>query len=197
MKLVVGLGNPGPRYASTRHNAGFRIADRFAASQRIALASRRFGGRFGHGQVAAPGSAPLEVGVLEPGTFMNLSGDPVALAVRELAVEEVSRDLLVLLDDADLPFGRLRLRSGGGSGGHRGLAHVLDRLGRRDVPRLRFGVGRPPPGVETADYALEPFSAEEELALPARVAEAAEAVLAALTCGLEVAMNRYNRDPDA
>ena len=152
MKLVVGLGNPGSRYAGTRHNAGFRVAECFAARHAIALDSRSFGARFGRGRIPTPAGGSLDVGVLEPQEFMNRSGDAVALALSMLPVEDPSRDLLVTLDDIDLPFGRLRLRAGGGAAGHKGLEHLIERLGRSDLPRLRFGIGRPlhrstsPPG---------------------------------------------------
>ncbi len=193
MKLVVGLGNPGPRYARTRHNAGFRVAECFAARHAIELSSERFGGCFGRGRIAAPGSAALDVGVLEPQAFMNLSGDAVALALSKLPVEDPARDVMVILDDVDLPFGRLRLRHGGGAAGHKGLAHIIERLGRDDLPRLRFGVGRPVTPIDTAAWVLERFAPQEEQALPALVGTAADALDAWLFDGLDAAMNRFNR----
>jgi PTH1 family peptidyl-tRNA hydrolase len=196
LKLVVGLGNPGPRYARTRHNVGFRVAERFAADHAIALDREAFGGRFGAGAIAGDGPA-LEVFVLTPLTFMNHSGDAVAEAVATLPVSDPSRDLLIVLDDVDLPFGRLRLRPAGGAGGHRGLADVISRIARQDVPRLRFGVGRSISGHDTSDHVLEGFSGDEESALTSLVARAAEAVALALTDGVEAAMNRYNPDPAA
>lgn len=202
MKLVVGLGNPGPRYAGTRHNAGFLVAERFAADCGIALAEHRFEGRFGAGVVRAGAArdagcevAPIQVGVLEPETYMNCSGDAVGAAVGGLAIEDASRDLLVVLDDMDLPFGRLRLRPGGGAGGHRGLSHILERLERQDVPRLRFGVGRPREDAGAVEHVLERFSPEEERRLPGHIERAARAVAATLIEGVTAAMNTYNRDP--
>ena len=193
MKLIVGLGNPGSRYARTRHNAGFRVAECFAARHAIELASERFGGCFGRGRVAAPAGGTLDVGVLEPQGFMNRSGDAVALALSKLPIEDPARDLIVILDDVDLGFGQLRLRHGGGAAGHKGLAHVIERLGRNDVPRLRFGVGRPATPIDTAAWVLERFSQEEEQTLPALVAAAADALDVWLCEGLEAAMNRFNR----
>jgi PTH1 family peptidyl-tRNA hydrolase len=193
VKLVVGLGNPGPRYARTRHNAGFRIAECFAARHAIPLDSERFGARFGRGRIAIRAGEPVDVGVLEPQGFMNLSGDAVALALAKLPVEEPSRDLIALVDDVDLPFGRLRLRAGGGSAGHKGLAHLIERLGRNDLPRLRFGIGRPSTPIEVTDWVLTKFSPEEEQALLPLVATAADAIDAWLGDGLETAMNRFNR----
>ena len=117
MKLVVGLGNPGPRYAATRHNIGFRIVECFAARHGIAVCEERFAGRFGRGAGPLCGATPLDVAVLEPLTFMNLAGEAVADAVEGLPVDDVSADLLVVLDDVDLPFGRLRIRPRGGAAG--------------------------------------------------------------------------------
>jgi PTH1 family peptidyl-tRNA hydrolase len=194
VKLVVGLGNPGPRYARTRHNVGFRIAERFAARHAIALDSDRFGARFGRGRIAAPaGGDALDVGVLLPQEFMNCSGDAVALALSKLPLEDPARDLMVAFDDVDLPFGRLRLRAGGGAGGHKGLTDVIAKLGRDDLPRLRFGVGRPSTPIDVTDWVLQRFSPEEEQALPRLVDEAADALDASLFEGLTAAMNRYNR----
>ena len=195
MKLVVGLGNPGPRYADTRHNVGFRVVERIAARRGVSLDERRFQGRFGRGWLPAPDGASLELGLLLPQTFMNLSGAAVAEALAGLPVADVARDLLVVFDDVDLPFGRLRLRPSGGAGGQRGLVHVIASLGGQDFPRLRFGVGRPEGGGDTADWVLSPFSAEERRDLVGRVEAAAEAVESALLEGVTVAMNRFNRDP--
>ncbi len=195
MKLLVGLGNPGPRYASTRHNVGFRIVENFGARHGIALLSAKFRGRFGRGRALG-----LDVRILRPETYMNLSGQSVAEALRFLPLADPSCDLLIALDDVDLPFGRLRLRRGGGSGGHKGLDDVIGRLGTQDLPRLRFGVGRPAPpgaGLDTTDYVLEPFSKQEEAALPAHLDAAGDAIDVFLSDGIDAAMNRYNRAPEA
>lgn len=147
--------------------------------------------------MAAPEGEPLDVAVLLPETWMNLSGDAVVAAVAHLPVEDPARDLLLLFDDVDLAFGRLRVRPKGGSAGHRGVAHVIERLGHSDFPRLRFGVGRPSPGLETADYVLTRFSPDEERHLPEALARAASAVEVVLLEGIGVAMNRFNADPAA
>ncbi len=190
MKLIVGLGNPGRRYAGTRHNVGFRIVERFGQRHRIALSSRKFGGRVGRGSVGG-----IEVGILEPETFMNLSGESVAEALRYLPVGDWRSDLIVVSDDVDLPFGRLRLRPGGGAGGHKGLRDIIEHLGGDGFARLRFGVGRPGGPVDTAGYVLSGFSEAEEKVLAARLDEAADALEAILFEGLPQAMNRFNRDP--
>jgi PTH1 family peptidyl-tRNA hydrolase len=188
VKLVVGLGNPGPEYADTRHNAGFRVVERVGERHGIALARERsLLGRTGTGEVRGMATA-----LLEPLTYMNLSGRAVVAAVAEFAVEDVARDLLVVYDDLDLPFGRLRIREAGGAGGHRGLGDIQDRLRRNDFPRLRFGIGRPPPGGDPVGYVLAPFDAEQAARLDACLDLAADAVEAVLVEGVSRAMNRFN-----
>jgi peptidyl-tRNA hydrolase, PTH1 family len=196
VKLVVGLGNPGPRYADTRHNVGVRVIERFARDHELPLDARRFAARFGSGAVALGGER-LAVALLAPETFMNHSGEAVAQAVAGLEIADVASDLLVVFDDVDLPFGRLRLRPEGGAGGHRGVADIIEKLARRDFARLRFGVGRPAPEQDTREHVLEGFSAAEQELLPARVERAARAIAAALHHGVYAAMNEFNRDPDA
>jgi PTH1 family peptidyl-tRNA hydrolase len=192
VKLIVGLGNPGRRYAATRHNVGFRIVERFAETNGLSLTSNRFGGRFGRGRVSG-----VDVAILEPETYMNLSGGAVEEALNYLPVEDVSSDLLVVSDDTDLPFGQLRIRPGGGAGGHKGLADIIECIGRKDFPRLRFGIGRSPAHLDTADYVLQGFSSEEEKRLAERLDEAVRAVETIVSDELRVAMNRFNRAPEA
>ena len=197
MKLVVGLGNPGPRYAGTRHNAGWRVVERFAQQRGIALDQHRFGGRFGRASVVLRGAVRLDVAVLLPESFMNRSGQVVSEAVGLLPIGPLEQDLLVVFDDVDLPFGRLRLRPAGSAGGHRGLSDVIACLGRDDFPRLRFGVGRPGVPMETADWVLQRFSSEEESKLGPHIDAAAAAIEAAFVDGVAAAMNHVNRDPAA
>ena len=191
MKLIVGLGNPGRRYARTRHNVGFRIVERFGERCGLAFDRERFDGRFARGRVKDE-----EVALLEPLTYMNRSGGSVVEALRYLPLDDVSKDLLLVSDDTDLPFGRLRIRAGGGPGGHKGLEDVIECLGRRDFARLRFGVGRPPAGFDTADYVLQRFGADEESELDARVDDAARAGEVIVIDGVDAAMNRFNRAPE-
>jgi PTH1 family peptidyl-tRNA hydrolase len=202
MKLVVGLGNPGARYARTRHNVGARIVEQFARESRIELSQRRFGSRFGAGRLARDSETAgepraLEIGALVPQTYMNRSGVAVAEALRALGIEDARADLLIAVDDLDLPFGKLRIRPRGGLAGHRGLEDIAERIGTSDFARLRFGIGRPDADCSTVDWVLEPFSADEEAALPERIALAAQAISAILLEGVTAAMNRYNRDPGA
>ena len=202
MKIVVGLGNPGARYAATRHNVGARIVDRFAVERGILMTDRRFNSRFGRGRLPqSAGESPerpdLDFGLLVPETSMNRSGEAVAEALRGLPVEDVREDLLVVVDDLDLPFGRLRIRPQGGSAGHRGLEDIAERIGTSEFSRLRFGIGRPEAEHSTVDWVLQAFSEAEDLALQERIPLAAEAVAAILIDGVVPSMNRYNRGSDA
>jgi PTH1 family peptidyl-tRNA hydrolase len=192
VKLVVGLGNPGRRYADNRHNVGFRVVASFAERHGIAGAAHACGGCFGRGLAKAPGGAELDVGVLQPQTFMNRSGEVVAEALRCFPVDDPECDLVVVFDDVDLPFGRLRIRPSGGSAGHRGLRNIIDCLETETFARLRFGVDRPP-GIDTADYVLQDFSESEEHELESRIPVAVDALDAMLFAGTTPAMNRFNR----
>jgi PTH1 family peptidyl-tRNA hydrolase len=218
MKIVVGLGNPGRRYAATRHNIGARIVDRFAGDRGFALSEHRFESRFGLGRIPSkavrppegpaeePGEGPgegsgegpgLEVALLVPETYMNRSGRAVAEALSSLPVEDIREDMLVVVDDLDLPFGQLRIRPRGSSAGHRGLEDIAERIGSNDFPRLRFGIGRPEAEISAVDWVLDAFSKAEEAALEERIPVAAEAVGSILIDGVVPSMNRYNRGSDA
>lgn len=189
MKLFVGIGNPGPQYANTRHNVGFRILEAFARTHAIEIDAPRFEGRFGRGEVFGH-----DVGLLEPQTFVNRSGTSLRAALDTFPGLDCTRDLIVVYDELDLPFGRIRLRPRGGPGGHRGVADVIETLQRRDFARLRFGVGRPPEGVAARDYVLQEFSSDERAELPERVATSVRALEAWLRDGVEAAMDAFNRE---
>jgi PTH1 family peptidyl-tRNA hydrolase len=190
LRLVVGLGNPGPEYEATRHNVGFRVVERLAARRGIALRREpQLAGRFGLGRVAGE-----PTGLLAPETWMNRSGRAVAAALDAHPLDPAA-ELIVVYDDLDLPFGRLRLRPRGGAGGHNGLGDIQDVLGRSDFPRLRFGIGRPPPGVDPVDYVLAPRSADEAAALDARLDAACDAIELAFARGVAFAMNAVNAAP--
>ncbi len=188
VRLVVGLGNPGGRYRGTRHNVGYRVVEALAERARIALDEERYDGRFGRGRVAG-----VPVALLLPETFMNESGGAVVEALRGLGLADPGRDLLVVLDDIDLPLGRLRLRAGGGDGGQRGLRDILHRLGREDIARLRFGVGRPPEGVDPTRWVLAGFDPAEEALLHRALPRAADAAATWVSEGVGAAMDRFNR----
>lgn len=186
MMLVAGLGNPGPEYVASRHNAGFMVLDRLAAQLGVAVTRRLQ--RSLVGQAALAGQKLI---LAKPQTYMNLSGEAVAGLLRWYRLTPAQ--LLVVSDDLDLPTGQLRLRKTGGHGGHNGLRSIIEQLGCRDFARLRIGIGRPvdyPP--EAVDWVLGKFSpAELELIKPA-LEEAAGAVITAAGEGLDAAMNRYN-----
>ena len=187
MKLVVGLGNPGKRYARSRHNVGFRVLEAVAERARAGVVEERFAGRYAECALAGE-----RVGLLAPDTFMNRSGEAVAEALAALPEVDPAADLLVVFDDADLPLGRLRLRGRGSSGGHNGLADVLARLGSEGVPRLRFGIGRPLVPTGTVEFVLAPFAEDEEPLLARALPRAADAVACFVGEGIAAAMNRFN-----
>lgn len=182
---MVGLGNPGPRYERTRHNIGFRVAEDAARKLGATLAM--------DSRWNALAGKTREVAVLLPQGFMNLSGEPVGAAARFWKV--APGDIVVVHDEIDLEFGRIQVKQGGGDAGHNGLRSIRQHLGTGDTVRLRFGVGRPPPQWEGADWVLGRFSSEEEQALGELIPQAAEAAVAALLEGPLVAANRYNRRP--
>jgi len=186
-KAIVGLGNPGPEYAATRHNAGFLLADHLA--DRWHLAPFRSAGH----AVATSGTvAGVAVRIVKPTTYMNASGD----ALRDLRSPSLdpAADLLVLVDDAALPLGTFRLRGAGSSGGHNGLKSIEAALRRQDYARLRIGIGAKPPHYEDlADWVLGRLTTEERGALAAECDPMADAVECWLAEGIETAMNRFNR----
>lgn len=184
-KLVVGLGNPGREYARSRHNVGFMVADALARKSGL-----RFGHRWSGAHVAVGRIAGVEVALAKPQTYMNRSGDSVRSLLRRLGLSPA--DLLVVCDDLDRSFGRLRLRERGSSGGQRGLQSIIDRLGTDEFARLRVGIGRPEPS-EAAEYVLAEFSPEERAQLRDVVDRAVGAVETWLAEGPAAAMNRFNQ----
>jgi PTH1 family peptidyl-tRNA hydrolase len=185
VRILVGLGNPGPKYERTRHNVGFRVALDAARKLGVALDGTRWNAVVGQGR-AGGGS----VAVLLPQTYMNASGESVGHAARFWKVE--SGALVVVHDDMDLEFGRVQVKVGGGDGGHNGLKSLRQHVGP-DTTRVRFGVGRPPQGWEGADWVLAKFSSEEEQKLAELIPAAADAAVAALLEGPLLAMNKFNR----
>lgn len=184
--LVVGLGNPGPDYAGTRHNVGFRVVD--------LLAARAGGGRFGkhrsNSDVLEGRLAGRRVVFAKPRTYMNVSGAPVANLAKYFSVP--LDDVVVVHDDLDLGFGVVRLKRGGGEGGHNGLRSITSAVGTRDYLRVRFGIGRPPGRQDPAGYVLKRFSGAEAKELEFAVDLAADAAEALLLDGLEPAQNRFH-----
>jgi len=186
VKLICGLGNPGREHAGDRHNAGSLVVDTLAERLGIALDSAKFEGRLGTGHLGAE-----KVLLLKPETYMNLSGQSVAAAARFYKVE--AEDMLVVHDELDLPFGRMQLKSGGGTAGHNGLRSILASLGEEGFARLRIGVGKPEAKERTVGHVLSGFSAEERRALPGLLEDAADAAVGWATLPLAEAMTRFNR----
>lgn len=183
--LVVGLGNPGPRYGGTRHNAGFLVADLLA--ERL---HSRFKAHRGRADLVEGRLDGRPVVIAKPKAFMNLSGGPVASVSRFFKIP-VER-LIVVHDELDLDYGRLRLKAGGGDNGHNGLKSLRSALGSGEFFRVRVGIGRPPGRQDPADYVLKDFAVAERKELPFHVDRAADAVQALLELGLDAAQNRFN-----
>ena len=187
MHLIVGLGNPGPRYADTRHNVGWQVLDRAAACWSIRIESgsvARWGrGRIGSGEVML--AAPL--------VWMNQTGLVVKALIEKWAL--TPKDLIVIHDDLDLDLGRIRIKRSGGSGGHNGILSILTALDCDEFCRLKIGIGRPAPGVDAADYVLSPFSPEERPILGQVLDQAVAALECVVTEGMASAMNRFNVRP--
>ena len=184
--LVVGLGNPGPEYAQTRHNVGFAVAE---------LLATRAGARFGvhkrsNSEIAQGRLAGRPVTVAKPRTYMNVSGGPVAGLVNYFSVPP--EEVVVVHDDLDLGFGVIRLKLGGGEGGHNGLRSISRSLGTKDYLRVRFGIGRPPGRQDPADFVLRRFTGTERKEIEFAVDLAADATEALLEQGLEPAQNRFS-----
>lgn len=185
IRMVVGLGNPGEEYVHTRHNMGFKVIDLLAASLGIEAKRRRFGAHVGEGEFSGQGLI-----LLKPWQFMNFSGRAVARAVGFYRVG--LNELLVVTDDMDLEPGRIRLRARGSAGGHNGLADIIEKLGTDEFARLRVGIGRSAQQ-DPVEYVLDRPTGLEKPLLDMAVERAKEAVLCWVQCGIEVAMNRFNR----
>lgn len=184
MRLIVGLGNPGRKYAGSRHNVGFQCLDRLAEAWGLSFGRRKHKALLAQGQMAG-----LQVVLAKPQTFMNLSGQSVKPLAHFYRV--CPEDILVIYDDLDLPLGKIRLRPEGGSGGHKGMKSIIEQLGTNGFPRLRLGIGRPTHG-DPVDYVLSDFALDEQIALEQAYERAVPAVELWLTEGIAAAMNRYN-----
>jgi PTH1 family peptidyl-tRNA hydrolase len=186
--IVAGLGNPGPKYAANRHNVGFMVAD---------VLAQRVGGRFALSRKVRAEVCEARVGVggprvilVKPMVFMNLSGQAVVPLAQYFGAGPES--VVVVHDELDLPYGQLRIKKGGGEGGHNGLRSISQSLGSKDYVRVRFGIGRPPGRQEAADYVLKDFSKDERADLDLNIELTADAVEAVVEKGVEAAQNTYN-----
>jgi len=186
VKVIVGLGNPGVRYQGNRHNIGFQVADRLAKNNHIPISKKHLKAFYGRGKIDSQ-----EVVLAKPMTFMNRSGEAVRRIVDFFSVD--MEDLIVVHDDLDLPFGRLRFKRRGGDGGHQGVRSIIEAMGGNTFLRLKVGVGRPPRGMEVAEYVLCNFDEMQQPHLSEIRSRAAEALVVMLLEGLEAAMNRYQK----
>ena len=193
MKLIVGLGNPGFLYTRNRHNVGFMSVGHLAKVQKIRFDKKQSQARTGMGIIAGNRAV-----LARPQTFMNASGDSVSSLVKKLNVKPA--DLIVIHDDLDLPVGKIRLRFGGSSGGHKGIESIIARIGTRDFYRVRVGIGRPEKEGELSaekedaviSYVLSDFTAEENKIIEKALPVTSEAVVYLLEHDIEAAMNKYN-----
>lgn len=185
--LIVGLGNPGPRYEATRHNVGQMVVDEIAARRSEAFRVHKAGARVAETWVR-PGADKLVLA--KPNTFMNVSGGPVANLAKfySLPPERV----IVIHDELDIPYDTLKLKTGGGHGGHNGVRDIAKALGTPEFPRVRVGIGRPPGRQDPADWVLDPFGAAERPTLPILIADAADAAELLVTDGLLAAQQRWH-----
>jgi len=182
--LIVGLGNPGPEYSGTRHNIGFAVLDSLCGVFNASFATDRLAD---HAQFRHKGRTYV---LIKPSTFMNLSGKAVRywMAQEDLSPERV----FVVADDLALPFGKVRIRSNGGAGGHNGLTSIIEALGSEEFPRLRFGIGNDYPRGRQSEYVLGPWKHEELAALAERVELAGKAIVQFGLLGLAHTMNHFN-----
>jgi len=186
VKIIVGLGNPGITYEKTRHNVGFLVLDRLAEINHIFISTKRFKSLYGAGRIDSE-----RLILIKPMTLMNRSGDAVrkVLDFFQAGIE----DLIAIHDDLDLPFGRLRFKLRGGDGGHQGVRSIIESVGQSAFLRLKIGIGRPPRGMDPADYVLTPFDEIQYSDLLQIVSRAAEALNVVVLQGIDTAMNRYQR----
>jgi len=182
--MIVGLGNPGFRYRNTRHNIGFKILEAFAGKHGIRVGKKGYHGRYGIGRFAG-----REIMLLEPLTYMNLSGDAVEAVCSSSSIHP--KEIIVIVDDINLPFGALRARGKGSAGGHNGLKSIIGKIGP-EFDRLRIGIGRDGMPEDRSGYVLAPFSREERLILKEMIPKAVECVEIWVKNGIGDAMARFN-----
>jgi len=186
VKIIVGLGNPGTKYRMSRHNIGFQVVDRVAQISHISIRTKRFRSLYGTGWIDFQ-----QVLLSKPMTFMNRSGEAVKKTTDffHMGME----DVIVVHDDLDLPFGRLRFKQRGGDGGHQGVRSIIERMGGNSFLRLKVGIGRPPRGMDSADYVLDVFDRTEQSLLDQTLSQAAESLKVVLLEGLQKAMNQLQK----
>lgn len=185
MKLIIGLGNPGFKYVSTRHNIGFLVVDQIAHNHNISIAVKGFDACFGKGKIG-----DIAVLLVKPKTFMNISGISVKKSADYFKIDLA--DLIVVHDDIDLPFGTIRIKDGGGHAGHKGLISIIEYLGNSEFIRVRIGIGKPPDKSMVEKFVLETFTDDEMKLLPLITMTASNSVTTIIVSGIQAAMNQYN-----
>ncbi len=185
MKIIIGLGNPGQKYRDTRHNMGYTVVEEIARRYAIEKEECKFDSIIGYLRINGE-----KVLVVKPLTYMNLSGKAVQALVR-FYKQDLS-ELIVIYDDMDLETGRIRVRANGGSGGHKGIASINDRLGSSEFPRVRIGVGRPPDHWAVESWVLSKIGADEQAVIAGSIQKASDAVICWVKDGIVQAMNKYN-----
>jgi PTH1 family peptidyl-tRNA hydrolase len=186
VKIIVGLGNPGIPYRMTRHNIGFQVVDRLAKINHIPIRTKRFKSLYGTGWIDSQ-----QVILTKPMIFMNRSGEAVKKAADFFHLR--MEDLIIVHDDLDLPFGRLRFKQRGGDGGHQGVRSIIERMGGNNFLRLKVGIGRPPQEMDPAEYVLDVFDKIEQPHIDQILSRAAESLKVLLLEGLEKAINQFQK----
>jgi PTH1 family peptidyl-tRNA hydrolase len=185
LKLIVGLGNPGSKYKPTRHNLGFMLVDVLSREMGIELWQLKYESLIGRGVLANE-----TVVLAKPMTYMNLSGKAIQALLKGLGLSPA--DIIIGCDDLDLPLGSIRIKAKGGAGGHKGLSSIINTLEDEQFTRLRMGIDRPPPGMDSALYVLQPFTEAEWSFVQQMISQAREAIYTLITQGVKAAMNRFN-----
>jgi peptidyl-tRNA hydrolase, PTH1 family len=188
LHLVAGLGNPGPEYEMTRHNAGFMVIDVLSAACKIPIQKRKFNVLFGRGVIAG-----RDVLLAKPQTFMNRSGPPLRALADYFRIQP--KEMVVVHDDIDLAFQRLKIKEKGGDGGHKGIRSIIDAFGGGEFARLRIGVGRSAGQAGVVDHVLGEFDREQKMVLNELLHKASEAIVTILSKGTKDGMNTYNQNP--
>ena len=184
--IIIGLGNPGSRYDNTRHNVGFETIDVISGKYGIKIAKLRHKALLGDGDIEGH-----RVLLVKPQTFMNLSGESVRDIVDWYKVP--TSNIIIIYDDIDIPIGKIRVRPKGSSGTHNGMRSVIYQLQSDEFPRIRIGIGKPPEGWDLADYVLSKFSGDDAKIIQESISKAAEAAVAVIKCGIDAAMNAFNK----
>lgn len=186
MIVIVGLGNPGRKYAKTRHNVGFMVVDELA--RKYGLAFREKNDYY----IAEWRLENKDITIIKPTTYMNLSGTAVKKVVNEKILKNLPESLIVIHDDVDMPLGKIKIKKNGSSGGHKGVQSIIDSLGTKDFIRIKIGIGKDP-YQDVSEYVLSPFTSEQRAKIKEKISEAVDSIVVIINEGVNKAMNIYNR----